>query len=789
MPEDKYCSECGFLLAHGAEAGSDTLIGKTLPGGYRIVEFIAEGSMGRVYRAEQSTLGRSVAVKIMNQALLAHPKMVDRFRTEAKAASMLNHPNCMRVYDFGEMPDGPPYLVMELLLGKDLELVLQDEPLLPITRVLDLSLQILRALEEAHEQGIVHRDLKPANVFVLPQRGGGDLVKVVDFGLAKLKSAISGSTMTGLVCGTPAYMAPEQATASETDPRTDLYACGVMLYEMLAGRAPFVDDEPATLLRKQVYDDPPKLSEVAPERAIPGIEQILEAALAKKKEDRYQSATVFAEAISDLVSVRTGERSHSWVRTSLRSCTECGGLFSSSARFCGECGAPVPRDSLPLPISVPVGVSSSIPAQAGPESNRAPREGLSPAEEELRERVTPAFGRRMGPDLGAPEIRSKPAKRENIPREDNPFDRGSRPGIDMRSEDEAPVSTRGRVETAGSAAVKKKSPEPGARSEGRPDAARSSRSESSRSGDERSSYGGSSYGGSSYGGSSQGAGATHSSKPPSSAAKSDPRRDESSDRIEQSAPKESRASDTRARNARVLEAYAASDSDHESSDRAKAAKSRQATRSTAEEERQRDERRRAELQRRRSSDQNHRAADEAWSAGAYEEPDEISAALMLLEARAASRLRAGDLTSAISLLRRAIALVRADVDRGEIDDPIGAMAMFTGKLGDALMAAENHDEALRALGESLHLTVSGAERVRLMLQMSRAARSLGRDREATRYLEDAEKEARALERSKSSPPHRRDPEGRDSGVSYHPKADKIDDRRSSVESGSKKRSF
>ena len=161
-----------------------------------------------------------------------------------------------------------------------------------------------------------------------------------------------------------------------------------------------------------------------------------------------------------------------------------------------------------------------------------------------------------------------------------------------------------------------------------------------------------------------------------------------------------------------------------------------------------------------------RAREEAWSAGAYDEPEDTPAALMLIEARAASRLRSGDLRGAIALLRRAISLVRGDVDRGDIDDPIGAMAMFTGKLGDALMSAGEHQEALATLSESLHLTVTGSERIRLLLQMSRAARSSGRDPEATRYLEDAEREARTLERRRSDHPATGDG-GRDSGVTFN----------------------
>ena len=669
VPADKYCSECGFLLSTMGDA-HDTLIGKTLPGGYRIVEFIAEGSMGRVYRAEQSALGRNVAVKIMNQALLAHPKMVDRFRTEARAASMLNHPNCMRVYDFGEMPDGPPYLVMELLLGKDLEILLQDEPILPITRILDLTLQILRALEEAHEQGIVHRDLKPANVFVLPQRGGGDLVKVVDFGLAKLKSAISGSTMTGLVCGTPAYMAPEQATGSDTDARTDLYACGVMFFEMLAGAPPFAADDPSDLLRMQVYDLPPMLSALAPDRAVPGIEAILETALAKKREDRYENAAAFAEAIQEVVSVRTGERSHSWVRTSLRSCAECGGLFSTSARFCGECGAPVPRDSLPFgPTSVPT---------------------------------------------------SQPEKRNVSPVAPTMFDRASNAdidaGSDVRTTPGHAIAHRA-AEAALAASLRALGPavDPtGATLDRAPRAD----------------------------------GYAQTARPPTDAS------DDGARSVKRARPlRRTEPGDDSLSAQRTAAVPASPESSPE--DRA-APKPSPSAPSPSRPRRPGTPKSRQEIA--------VRSRQEEWSAGAYDEPDEAQAALVLIEARAASRLRVEDVRGAIALLRRAIAIVRSDVDRGDIDDPLGAMALFTGKLGDALMTAGEHKEALKVLGESLHLTSLGPERVRLLLQMSRAARALELEDVATKHLEDAEREARKIDGRRSEPPRRND---RDSGIDYN----------------------
>ncbi|NUO51356.1 MAG: serine/threonine protein kinase, partial [Polyangiaceae bacterium] len=209
--DSAYCAECGFPIGQLRGEKADPLIGRTLAGGYRIVDRIARGSMGEVFRAEQANLGRAVAVKVMSPTLVADPQMVSRFHNEARAASSLNHPNCVRVYDYGETPDGRPYIVMELLQGQELAALLARDRQPPVSRVLDITLQVLSALDEAHGLGVVHRDLKPENVFVLPQRGGGDLVKVVDFGLAKLKSNSRATSGSGLVFGTPEYMAPEQA--------------------------------------------------------------------------------------------------------------------------------------------------------------------------------------------------------------------------------------------------------------------------------------------------------------------------------------------------------------------------------------------------------------------------------------------------------------------------------------------------------------------------------------------------------------------------------------------------
>src|SRR5258706_4647674 len=190
--------------------------------------------MGRVYRAEQSILGRTVAVKVIHPHLLADENAALRFMTEARAASQLNHPNSVSVYDFGRTEDGQPYLVMEFLRGKDLATVAWEDGPLAFTRIADALRQALAALAEAHELGIVHRDLKPENIILEPLRRGGDFVKVVDFGLAKLNGDAQGPSVTspGIVCGTPDYMEPEQGRGDPIDGLSDLSPSGRVLFRL-----------------------------------------------------------------------------------------------------------------------------------------------------------------------------------------------------------------------------------------------------------------------------------------------------------------------------------------------------------------------------------------------------------------------------------------------------------------------------------------------------------------------------------------------------------------------------
>ena len=276
-----------------------SFVGRQL-GRYQLGDLIGTGGMGEVYRAVQDALARTVAVKVLHPWLCSDEQMIERFYQEARAASQLNHPNSVAVIDFG-VDDGRPFLVMEYLSGKSLVEHVTVGSLLPVRRVCEVLLDVLSALSEAHAAGIVHRDLKPENVLLVPRRAGGEAVKVVDFGLAQLVGATDGSlrrtTEPGLCVGTPEYMAPEQFLGEEVDPRADLYAIGVVLYELLAGTVPFRAERFTELARKHVYSRPPDLLLAASDRATPLLARIVRRALSKHPDDRFASAAQMGAAL------------------------------------------------------------------------------------------------------------------------------------------------------------------------------------------------------------------------------------------------------------------------------------------------------------------------------------------------------------------------------------------------------------------------------------------------------------------------------------------------------------
>src|SRR4051794_34883715 len=227
---EQFCPNDGSRLAPPGIAGErkpiESLIGMTLDARYRILRVIGEGGMGVVYAAEHVLIEKQVAIKVLRETFTSRPDVVERFRQEAKSASKIGHPNIVDVSDFGETPSGQSYIVMEMLTGEDLADILARERVLSPARAVRIVYQVARALDATHRKGIVHRDLKPENIYLISVDGAADVVKVVDFGVAKMSDLENGTggrklTRTGMLFGTPEYMSPEQAAGKPFDHRVD----------------------------------------------------------------------------------------------------------------------------------------------------------------------------------------------------------------------------------------------------------------------------------------------------------------------------------------------------------------------------------------------------------------------------------------------------------------------------------------------------------------------------------------------------------------------------------------
>ena len=280
--------------------------GQVLDDRYRIRGILAEGGMGTVFVAEHVLIGRRMAIKVLHRELAHDAKMVKRFMNEALAAGTLGHPNIVEATDMGFTPDRVPYIVYEYLEGSLLTEEVYRINGLPVRRALRIAIQIASALDAAHNAGIVHLDLKSDNVFLTDKAGALDHVKVLDFGISRFMEADTEITQRGLVIGTPEFMAPEQVTSPDTvDKRADIYALGVLLYEMIAGRRPFAGDDPRILLYRICNEPPPPLDrEVAPE-----LESLLfERLLAKDRQHRFSSMKDVIAALEGMLQiVRTGD--------------------------------------------------------------------------------------------------------------------------------------------------------------------------------------------------------------------------------------------------------------------------------------------------------------------------------------------------------------------------------------------------------------------------------------------------------------------------------------------------
>ncbi len=268
------------------------MIGREIGGRYRLEAPLGEGGMATLWRAVDQQLDREVAVKILRPQYSADPGFAGRFRQEARAAASLSHPNIVSVYDYGTDPDGETqYIVMELVNGQDLAAILRERGRISTDDAVQVAIAVASALEAAHRRGIVHRDVKPGNILITDE---GD-VKVTDFGIARAVAEAS-MTVTGTTLGSVHYFSPEQARGDEVTGRSDVYALGIVLYEMLTGRRPFEGDSAAGVALKRLTDDPPRPL-VAGVPLPPGLEAVLRRALEREPARRFPDAGSFAEAL------------------------------------------------------------------------------------------------------------------------------------------------------------------------------------------------------------------------------------------------------------------------------------------------------------------------------------------------------------------------------------------------------------------------------------------------------------------------------------------------------------
>ena len=392
------------------ESGGDTLLGANIAGRFSILSRLGAGSMGAVYRAHQDAVGRDVAIKIVRAERAYDSETKARFEREARATSALVSPHTVTVFDFGEAADGSWFLAMELLEGETLGERLRKVRRFSVPDAVRIARQAAVSLGEAHGKGIIHRDLKPDNLFLtrVPVKSGEpeEIVKVLDFGIAKLvrgddQHVDQLETQAGTVFGTPRYMSPEQAQGAPLDARTDVYSLGVILYQMLVGRPPFVDDDAVVVMASHIKEDPPWFGLVAPEARIhPEVEAVVRRALSKEPERRQQSADQLVAELDAALAQTVGG--------ALALLVIAAGAFvlvrRSAAEPTLEAAASAPATVTPSALVAPPAASAPSPASeaapsasadagAAPKATRKPPRRVYGANPELPAPKTDGYGK------------------------------------------------------------------------------------------------------------------------------------------------------------------------------------------------------------------------------------------------------------------------------------------------------------------------------------------------------------------------------------------------------------
>ena len=391
--EARFCASCGKATSatepvsashpghHAQMVNTPSPIGKEIAGRYRIQSILGEGGMGAVYKAEQISLKRTCAVKLLRPEVAGTAIMLRRFNAEAEAVAKLSHPNTVNIYDFGQDTDGTFFIAMEFIEGKSLREAIHTDAPFPLRRALSIAAQVSASLVDAHGHSIIHRDLKPDNVMLQSRGRSRDVARVLDFGIAKLRdegrAQQAAMTQAGDMLGTPQYMAPEQIRAEQIDGRTDVYALGCLLYEMVTARLPFEGPTIMALLSKHLMENPPIPSQRRPELGIPpAIDELIMTAIAKDPNARPQTMEIFGEQINALLAALPADPNASAQQSAVHGVPGVGATLAAGAPSHG--GATPPAGFAPQ-TPPPMGYAPNTPPPMGYAPTPPPMQGYPSA--------------------------------------------------------------------------------------------------------------------------------------------------------------------------------------------------------------------------------------------------------------------------------------------------------------------------------------------------------------------------------------------------------------------------
>jgi serine/threonine-protein kinase len=358
---ERFCPRDGTALR--SQGGGNDLVGSVIAERYHVLKKLGEGGMGQVYLAEHVKMGRKSAVKVMNPGMVHDADAISRFNREAANASRINHPNVAGIYDFGETADGLIYLAMEFIEGESLTSVVEKAGALTPSRSAEITRQAAEGLQIAHDMGIVHRDLKPDNIMIARGRDGADLVKVVDFGIAKAAGSENQKvTKTGLVVGTPEYMSPEQLAGDKLDGRSDIYSLALVAFNMMTGKLPFQAESAQESMIMRLTDEPKTLQEMKPDTSWPPeVQNVMRKALQRRREDRYNKAADFGQELWTAVE-----------RMPTKAQADMGTMVMGAATAVISAPPPTRIDASPAPAPVPAPAYAPPAAVTAPATSKLP---------------------------------------------------------------------------------------------------------------------------------------------------------------------------------------------------------------------------------------------------------------------------------------------------------------------------------------------------------------------------------------------------------------------------------